>query len=250
MEPNYQNDNYNNMQSNGQNGYPQNQQNNPYGFQTNYNGYNNGTKSGGFGVGNIGDAFSEAAEALRQKVVAQAFIFMMAALGITAIGAKVASDVLLSWLEKSPAILILLLVAELAIVVVSNIALKKNNVVLTASLYTVYSFINGATLGIICMAYVETSVTRVFVITAVMFVVTAFYGLVSKKDLTSIGGLCFMGLIGLIVAGIVNLFLKSTALDFLFSIIGVVVFIGLTAYDTKNAGAFGHICRKGSVAIA
>ena len=235
MEPNYQNDNYNNMQSNGQSGYPQNPQNsNPYGYQTNYNGYNNGTRSGGFGVGNIGDAFSEAAEALRQKVVAQAFIFMMAALVITAIGAKVASDVLLSWMEKSPAVLILLLVAEIAIVIGSNVALKKNNVVLTASLYTVYSFINGATLGIICMAYVETSVTRVFVITAAMFVVTAFYGLVSKKDLTSIGGFCFMGLIGLIVAGVVNLFLKSTALDFLFSIVGVVVFVGLTAYDTKK----------------
>ena len=213
MEPNYQNQNNFN----------------------NYNEFSNDTrKQGGMGVGNIGDAFSEAAEAIKQKVVAQSFLFMMVGLVITAVGAMVASEVLLQWMSKSPATLIVLLVAELAIVVISNAALKKNNVALSAGLYTAYSFINGATLGIVCMAYVETSVTRVFIITAVMFAVTAFYGLVSKKDLSSIGSLCFMGLIGLILVGVINLFLHSTGLDFLLSIVGVAVFVGLTAYDTKK----------------
>ena len=84
------------------------------------------------------------------------------------------------------------------------------------------------------MAYVETSVTKVFIITCVMFGITAFYGLVCKKDLSSIGSLCFMGLIGLIIVGIVNMFLGSDRLGYLASFIGVAVFVGLTAYDTQK----------------
>lgn len=203
-----------------------------FAYQQNFNGYN-GYANGGF-TGGIQGAFSQASEALQQKVVAQSFLFMLAALVITAIGAKVASDVLLEWMISNPANLIILLVAEIAVVVVSNIALKKNNVVLSAALMTAYSFINGATLGIICMGYVDTSVTKVFVITAVMFGVTAFYGLVCKKDLSSMGSICIMGLIGLILVGIVNMFLHSDSLGYIASFVGVAVFVGLTAYDTQK----------------
>lgn len=205
-----------------------------FAFQQNFNGYN-GYANGG--VGGIQGAMSEASEALKQKVVAQSFIFMLAALVITAIGAKVASDVLLEWMIRNPANLIILFVAEIGIVLISNVALKKNNVVLSAALMTAYSFINGATLGIVCMAYVETSVTTVFVITAAMFGVTAFFGLVTKKDLSSMGGILLMGLIGLIIAGLVNMFLHSEAIAYAASFIGVVVFVGLTAYDTQRIKA-------------
>jgi hypothetical protein len=202
-----------------------------FAFQQNFNGYN------GYANGGIQGAMSEASEALQQKVVSQSFIFMLAALVITAIGAKVASDVLLEWMIRNPANLIILFVAEIGIVLISNVALKKNNVVLSAALMTAYSFINGATLGIVCMAYVETSVTTVFVITAAMFGVTAFFGLVTKKDLSSMGGILLMGLIGLIIAGLVNMFLHSEAIAYAASFIGVVVFVGLTAYDTQKIKA-------------
>lgn len=202
-----------------------------FAFQQNMNGYN------GYANGGIQGAMSEASEALKQKVVSQSFIFMLAALVITAIGAKVASDVLLEWMIRNPANLIILFVAEIGIVLISNVALKKNNVVLSAALMTAYSFINGATLGIVCMAYVETSVTTVFVITAAMFGVTAFFGLVTKKDLSSMGGILLMGLIGLIIAGLVNMFLHSEAIAYAASFIGVVVFVGLTAYDTQKIKA-------------
>jgi hypothetical protein len=229
MDNNFQNNNMNN----GTQGYNQEQE--PYVYQNNYsNGYQNG--NGGFagGIGSISGAFGEASEALKQKVVQQSFIFMLVGLVITAVGAKVASEVLLAWMVSNPVGIIALFIGELVIVFASNAALKANNAVLSAVLFTIYSFINGATLGIVCMAYVETSVTKVFVITAVMFGVTAFYGLVSKKDLSSIGGICFMGLIGLIIAGVVNIFLQSSGLDYLISGIGVLVFVGLTAYDTKK----------------
>ena len=243
MDQNYQNNGYQN------NGYQNDgYQNNGYqnnGYQQNYNGYNNNGYNGfnngvenrgfrGFNADSVSGAFGEAAEALRQKVVAQSFLFMVAALAITAVGAFVGTDLMLQWMMTSPMNLVLLFVAEIAIVIVSNIALKKNNVVLSATLLTAYSFINGATLGIVCMGYVQTSVTKVFIITAVMFGVTAFYGLVAKKDLSSIGGLCFMGLIGLIITGVVNMFLHSSGLDYFASFIGVAVFVGLTAYDTQK----------------
>ena len=206
-----------------------------FALQQNMNGYN-GYANSGF-TGGIQGAMSEASEALQQKVVSQSFIFMLAALVITAIGAKVASDVLLEWMIRNPANLIILFVAEIGIVLISNVALKKNNVVLSAALMTAYSFINGATLGIVCMAYVETSVTTVFVITAAMFGVTAFFGLVTKKDLSYMGGFLLMGLIGLIIAGLVNMFLHSEAIAYAASFIGVVVFVGLTAYDTQKIKA-------------
>lgn len=250
MEPNYQNNNYNGMQGNHQNGYQQNmnqangyqnngyQQNpNPYAYQQNYNnGYNGYNPNGGFTLNgqSFAGAFNEASEAIKQKVVSQSFLFMVAALAITAIGAKVASEVLLEWMVKNPANMFLLFGAEIAIVIISNVAIKKNNVVLSASLFTAYSFVNGATLGIVCMAYVETSVTIVFVITAAMFAVTAFYGLVAKKDLSSIGSLCIMGLIGLIITGLVNIFLQSEMMTYVASFVGVAVFVGLTAYDTQK----------------
>ena len=269
MEPNYQNNNYNGMQGNPQNGYQQNmnqangyqnngyqnngyqnngyQQNpNQYAYQQNFNGYNGYNPNGGFNGYNNGNrgftlngqsfsgAFNAASEAIKQKVVSQSFLFMVVALAITAIGAKVASNVLLEWMMKNPVNMLILFGAEIAIVIVSNVAIKKNNVVLSASLFTAYSFINGATLGIVCMAYVETSVTIVFVITAAMFAVTAFYGLVAKKDLSSIGSLCIMGLIGLIITGLVNMFLQSEMMAYVASFVGVAVFVGLTAYDTQK----------------
>ena len=247
MEPNYENNNYN-LQGTSQNGYPQNgyqlngyqnngyqqngYQNNQFGYQQNFNGYNVNN-----GIGGFSNAFSEAAEALRQKVVAQSFLFMVAALAVTAVGAKIGTEFMLQWMITNPVNLIILFVAEVAIVIVSNIALKKNNVVLSASLLTAYSFINGATLGVVCMGYVETSVTKVFIITAVMFAVTAFYGLVCKKDLSSVGSLCLMGLIGMILVGIVNIFLQSDGLGYAASFIGVAIFVGLTAYDTQKIKA-------------
>jgi len=257
MQGNPQNGYQQNLnQANGyqQNGYPQGgyqnngyQQNpNQYAYQQNFNGYNGYNPNGGFNGYNNGNrgftlngqsfsgAFNEASEAIKQKVVSQSFLFMVVALAITAIGAKVASDVLLEWMMKNPVNMLILFGAEIAIVIVSNVAIKKNNVVLSASLFTAYSFINGATLGIVCMAYVETSVTIVFVITAAMFAITAFYGLVAKKDLSSIGSLCIMGLIGLIITGLVNMFLQSEMMAYVASFVGVAVFVGLTAYDTQK----------------
>jgi hypothetical protein len=92
----------------------------------------------------------------------------------------------------------------------------------------------GASLSSIFMVYVGTSIARVFFITAGTFAAMSLYGYTTKSDLTKFGSFLMMGLIGIVIASIVNIFLKSSQLDFIVSILGVLIFVGLTAYDTQK----------------
>jgi len=174
-------------------------------------------------------------EILKKEGVAKSFLYMMAALAVTAIAAFAAPSVLSEWLMRGRYNLIILFVAELAIVIVSNIAVSKNNVPLTAILFTVYSYLTGSLLGIIFWMYDLSSVGAVFLMTAAMFGITAIYGMVTKKDLSSVGSICFMGIIGIIIASLVNAFLiRNGIFDFIISVVGVVIFVALTAYDIQK----------------
>lgn len=101
-------------------------------------------------------------------------------------------------------------------------------------LYFLLTGLFGLSLSYIFLMYSSESIARVFFITAGMFSATSIYGYTTKKDLTAMGSLMFMGLIGVIIAGIVNIFLQSTMLHFITSVIGVIVFTGLTAWDTQR----------------
>jgi FtsH-binding integral membrane protein len=92
----------------------------------------------------------------------------------------------------------------------------------------------GLSLSTIFIAYTPISITRVFFITAGTFGAMSLYGYTTKRDLTGLGSFMFMGLIGIIIASVVNMFLASSALQFAISVIGVLVFVGLTAYDTQK----------------
>ena len=92
----------------------------------------------------------------------------------------------------------------------------------------------GLSLASIFIEFTQTSIARVFFITASTFGAMSLYGYTTKRDLTKLGGFLFMGLIGIIIASVVNIFVGSTALQFAISVIGVLVFVGLTAYDTQN----------------
>lgn len=100
--------------------------------------------------------------------------------------------------------------------------------------YWVYAAVMGLSLAIIVDAYTPASVTRVFFISTAMFAGMSLYGYTTKRDLSGIGSFLIMGLIGLIVASIVNLFLQSPAMYWALSVIGVLIFVGLTAYDTQK----------------
>jgi len=114
-----------------------------------------------------------------------------------------------------------------------------------------YSALNGATLSAILLLYTATSVAATFFVTAGMFGAMAVYGLVTKKDLASFGSFLFMGLMGMIIASVVNMFLGSSLLSWLISGIGVLVFTGLTAYDVQKITQMGAqgIMEQGEVAI-
>ena len=113
-------------------------------------------------------------------------------------------------------------------------AINRLSLTMATLLFILYSAFNGVTLSAIFVVYSPVIITKVFFITAGTFGAMAAYGYFTKRDLTSIGRLLFMALIGLIIATVVNLFLKSAAFDLILSYIGVLVFVGLTAWDSQK----------------
>lgn len=127
-----------------------------------------------------------------------------------------------------------LIIAEFGLVIGISGAINRLSAVTATLLFVLYSIVNGATLSVIFMAYTMSSIASVFFITAGLFGVMAFIGYTTKTDLTSIGKILFMALIGIILATIVNLFVGSSMLNMIVSYVGVVIFIGLTAYDSQK----------------
>ena len=127
-----------------------------------------------------------------------------------------------------------LVIAELALVFIVSGMINRLSLTTATLLFTLYSVLNGVVLSSIFVVYSGTSIAKVFFITAGTFLAMAIYGYTTKRDLSSVGKLMFMGLIGLIIASIVNLFIKSSGLDLILSYIGVIVFVGLTAWDTQK----------------
>jgi hypothetical protein len=127
-----------------------------------------------------------------------------------------------------------LIIAEFGLVVAISAAINKLSLTTATLLFVLYSVINGATLSFIFAIYTMSSIASVFFITAGTFAVMAVIGYTTKKDLTSMGKILFMALIGIIIATVVNIFLKSTGLQMVVSYLGVLIFVGLTAYDSQK----------------
>jgi uncharacterized protein len=127
-----------------------------------------------------------------------------------------------------------LIIAELGIVFWLSFKIRTMAPSTAAAAFLVYSLLNGLTLSVIFWAYSGSSITMAFVTAAGMFGAMSIYGLVTKRDLTSIGSFFFMGLIGILICMVVNLFLKSDGLSFVISLLGVVIFLGLTAWDNQK----------------
>ena len=144
-----------------------------------------------------------------------------------------------------------LIIGELALVFSLSARIQKISSQAATGLFLLYSALNGATMSAILLMYTATSVTATFFITAGMFGAMAVYGLVTKKDLSSMGSFMFMGLIGMVIASVVNIFLASSMMSWVISGIGVIVFTGLTAYDVQRISAMGSqgIMQQGDSAI-
>jgi len=127
-----------------------------------------------------------------------------------------------------------LIIGELALVFYLSARIQKIQASTATALFLLYSALNGATLSFVFLAYTKSSVASTFFVCAATFAACSVYGWVTKRDLTSLGGFLFMGLIGIIIASVVNMFIKSSGMSMIISYIGVLVFVGLTAYDTQK----------------
>lgn len=173
---------------------------------------------------------------LESNVLAQSFIFMFVALVITGITSylTLVSGLYVS-LKLNNGLFYGCLIAELVIVFAANSAVRKNQLVPSALLFVAYSIINGITLSIIFIAYTASSITSVFILSAVLFGMMALYGITTKQDLSKLGNICLMALLGIIIVSLANiLFLHLEGLELALSFIGVLLFVGITAYDTQK----------------
>lgn len=127
-----------------------------------------------------------------------------------------------------------LIIAELALVFILSSRVAKMSAGAATGMFIGYSALNGLTLSVIFLAFSSASIASTFFICAGTFAAVSVYGMTTKKDLTGVGNFMFMGLIGIIIASVVNMFVQSGAVATVISYIGVLVFVGLTAYDTQK----------------
>ena len=189
----------------------------------------NGQQSNGFVVNEKERGLSGAFPVLMRKV----YTWMTLALlitGVTAFGVA-SSPTLFMSLSK---MMWGLIIAELALVFILSGAINRLSLGTATLMFIGYSVLNGAMLSSIFLVYEPMVIAKVFFITAGTFGAMAVYGYTTKKDLTSMGKILFMALIGLIIATVVNMFLKSPGFDYILSYIGVAIFIGLTAWDSQK----------------
>ena len=170
------------------------------------------------------------------------YAWMFGGLLLTAFASVwVVSSPAMQQLVRNPLVLIVLIIGELGLVVAISAGLRRFSAATAASMFLVYALLNGLTLSFIFFAYTKGSIVQAFAVAGGMFGAMSVYGLVTKRDLTSWGSFFFMGLIGIVICSVVNLFLHSGGLSFVISIIGVFVFVGLTAWDTQKLKSYATV---------
>ncbi len=199
----------------------------------------------------------------RTEVMVNTFIvsvynWMAIGLAITGVVAYFVSNsqTMLRMIFGNPFVFIGLIVVEIGLVFYISGRISKMEASTATFLFLLYSALNGATLSAILIYFARATIATAFFVCAGTFIACSIYGYITKKDLTSLGGFMFMGLIGIIIASVVNLFLQSAAVTMIISYIGVFVFIGLTAYDTQKikhmaqtqpSDAEAGVLRKGAI---
>ena len=153
--------------------------------------------------------------------------------GITAAGVANSPNIL-ALIYSSQVVRWGIIIAEFGLVMYISARLEKLSLSTATTLFALYSILNGVMLSSIFLLYSTAIISKVFFITAGTFGVTALYGYATKKDLSSLGNILFMALIGLVIATVVNVFMKSAMFDLILSYIGVIIFVGLTAWDSQK----------------
>ena len=177
-----------------------------------------------------------------QTFMAQVYGWMTCGLLLTAFVAWYAANTpaVMMYVFSSRITFFGLIIAQLAVVFVLSGLVHKLSPAVATALFMLYSALTGLTLASIFLVYTYASIASTFVVTAGMFGVMSLYGYTTKRDLSGFGNMLFMALIGILIASLVNFWLKSTALMWAVTYIGVIVFVGLTAYDTQKLKHLGE----------
>jgi FtsH-binding integral membrane protein len=198
------------------------------------------------------------AEVLVSDYVRSVYNWMGIGLALTGFTAYYVSnsESLLRLIFGNPLLLMVLIIAELGLVFAIAGMVNRMSAGTATALFVIYSALNGVTLSSIFLVYASASIVSTFFICAATFIACSLYGWTTKKDLTSLGGFMMMGLIGIVIASLVNMFVRSSSMSMIISYIGVFVFVGLTAYDTQKiknmamtqpANLDGGVIRKGAI---
>lgn len=172
-----------------------------------------------------------------QTIISQVYLLMTIGLVITAIvAAAVAGNpqLMVDIFGGTPWLMIGLFVVQIGLVISLTAAVAKMSPGVATALFVAYSALNGVTMSVIFWVYTDASITSTFFITAATFGVMSVFGFVTKRDLTKMGNLLIMALIGFVIASLVNVFLQSSGLYWLLTFAGIVIFVGLVAWDTQR----------------
>jgi FtsH-binding integral membrane protein len=195
-------------------------------------------------------AFSPTAAATAERVTAflrKVYGWMFVGLGVTAAVALgvAGSPTLVQSVATNGILLGALVIGQLGLVFFLSARVAKLSPMTASVLFLAYSALNGLLFSFIFLAYTSTSIATTFFVTAGMFGALALYGSTTKRSLAGVGQFVFMGLIGLILASVVGFFVKSEGLQFVISIVGVIVFTGLTAWDAQRLKAMAAALPEG-----
>ena len=168
------------------------------------------------------------------------YAYMAGGLFATAVTATVvaSSETLVRLILGNPIVFYGLLIGEIGMVIAFSALVNRISAAAAAALFFAYSVVNGLTLSVIFLSYTASSIGSTFFVTAGTFGALSVYGYATKRDLSGLGSFAMMGLIGLIIASVVNFFLKSSMIYWLTTFVGVIVFTALTAYDTQKLKRF------------
>lgn len=185
--------------------------------------------------------------AVQRAVLKNVYVWMTAGLAITGLTATyvASNEAMVRAIAGNPVLLFGLIIAELGLVFFLSARIHKMSPMAATLAFAVYSLLNGVTLSVVFLAYTGASIARVFFLAGGMFAAMSLYALTTKRNLASWGSYLFMGLIGVILASVVNIFLASQALDWIISLAGVAIFLGLTAYDTQRIMALADQWSQG-----
>jgi hypothetical protein len=174
--------------------------------------------------------------------LARVYGWMTAGLALTALASMftLSSEALLQLIFGNRMVFYGLIIAELGLVVALSAAINRISAATATLLFLVYSALNGVTFASIFLIYTQSSIASTFFVASGTFAAMSCYGYLTKRDLTGWGSFLFMGLIGIIIASLVNIFLHSEMIYWITSYIGVFVFVGLTAYDTQKIKQIGQ----------